>query len=147
MGADIQDTVVIEGSIPEGSKAKVELFFNESGQSLTCDHPIWTSNEIVLTGPGEYVTNKYKTTKYGVYHFREGVYNDKGELIAQGKCGVPNETITFDKTPVPGVPYTPRTPGIPRTGISEWLGYVALAAFLVTIMGGALVYTARRRDM
>ena len=87
VGKPIHDLLIVEGTVPEGAYATVDLFYNQSGEMKTCGKPIWTSSNILLTrSPWRYATNPYVTTMDGQYHFRESVFDRHGKLIAQGKC-------------------------------------------------------------
>ena len=114
VGKPIHDLLIVEGEIPEGAYATVDLFYNQSGEAKTCSKPVWTSAKVMLNrGAGEYATGSFTTKKEGLYHFRESVFDRHGKLIAQGKCGEDSETVKVEKPGTPPPPSTPPTPGTP----------------------------------
>ncbi|WP_278971994.1 hypothetical protein [Mobiluncus mulieris] len=114
VGKPIHDLLIVEGTVPEGAYATVDLFYNQSGEAKTCSKPVWTSAKVMLNrGAGEYATGSFTTKKEGLYHFRENVFDRHGKLIAQGKCGEDSETVKVEKPGTPPPPSTPPTPGTP----------------------------------
>ncbi|MBB5845780.1 hypothetical protein F4555_000576 [Mobiluncus mulieris] len=114
IGDPIHDLLIVDGEIPEGAYATVDLFYNQSGEAKTCSKPVWTSAKVMLNrGAGEYATGSFTTKKEGLYHFRESVFDRHGKLIAQGKCGEDSETVKVEKPGTPPPPSTPPTPGTP----------------------------------
>ena len=98
VGKPIHDLLIVEGTVPEGAYATVDLFYNQSGEAKTCSKPVWTSAKVMLDrGAGEYATGSFTTKKEGLYHFRESVFDRHGKLIAQGKCGEDSETVKVEK--------------------------------------------------
>lgn len=94
VGDSIWDEVVVEGEVAEGDYVVVDLFTWEEGEAPTCDEPVWTSDPIMLDGEGVYTTGKYVTLTAAVHGFRETTYSAEGEILSQGLCGEPEETVT-----------------------------------------------------
>ena len=136
VGKPIHDLLIVEGTVPEGAYATVDLFYNQSGEMKTCGKPVWTSEKLKVPPftPATLKTGEFKTRISGQYHFQETVYDGEGKILAQGDCGADSETlvITPDYPPVA----SNENKGLATTGMNPYVGslsLVLLAAGGVTI--------------
>lgn len=94
VGDAIWDKVIVEGDILDGDYVVVNLYTWAKGAEPTCERPVWTSDQIDVTEAGEYTTGKYVTVGAAEHGFVETYYDADGQIVAQGECGEPDETIT-----------------------------------------------------
>lgn len=149
LGGEVWDTAHVTGTIEKGSTIDFELykFSDDVDESLTgvCDEKtlVWKSKSIKVDSAGIIESGKFTPTESGTYGYIETLRGPDGEIIDQGECGTPSETVLVnDKpkppvkdappapTPAPKVPTTPN-PGVTiKTGNTDGPGMdkVAVAA-------------------
>lgn len=158
------NVIVTDLSVSKGSKfnyeAVVDAFWTKDAKATPrCDvkEKVWTSKTLQITGSGEFATNKYKirdvtkTDKGGRLDHVEKLIRVEKEtgkrtVIAEGECGEVTESTIVKEKPVTPVPPAnpPKTP-LAVTGGAD-LGLIGLvAAGLLALGGGAVLYGRRRR--
>lgn len=98
-GAEIWDVLTVTGPVPADAVTRVDLFHAAPGAVLHCAEPVWTTTVPLAAGPGEYRTARYRTTEPGTYGFVERTTTAHGELLSEGRCGEPSETLTVAAPP------------------------------------------------
>ncbi|PWJ61011.1 hypothetical protein B0H03_12117 [Rathayibacter iranicus NCPPB 2253 = VKM Ac-1602] len=99
----IHDTATITGTMPAtGSGLYFTAYQGVEGQPAVCDATtqIFTNKDTpqTVTETGDYDSLEFTATRTGPVYWVESLVSDKGNLIHQGECGIPNET-TLVKNP------------------------------------------------
>ncbi|MEJ6490220.1 hypothetical protein PQI23_10850 [Leucobacter sp. USCH14] len=158
IGEEFDDAALVQGSkIPAGAY----LVFRSYGPHApdaepVCEVPFFTSEKIAVTEAGIYRSGKTSVDRAGHVYWVETLYDAKGKVITEGKCGAPGETTVVTETPpeVPPTPEVPELPGKPSElattgGGFPWLiaagGLVALLAAGVTLWFGRRLALHRER--
>lgn len=138
-GDPIRDTAIVTGEVLPGTRVVFDLF-GPSAEAV-CETPVFSSDAVAVTGPGEYpMTDSYTDTVAGRYHWVERLLGPDGTQLAFGTCGAPNETTVVvprpTPTPTPPAPTAPPVTPTPPTGLATTgsepflLGGLALALLL-----------------
>ena len=155
-GDKIGDTVVVQGSLPEGSYSQVNLYKWDKGTAPKCESPVWTSQRVAHSNqPGEYKTDLYTTgsEEKVSYGFVESTFDKNGNLISRGKCGASSETLTTGTVPKPGPSASPSGPGkaapkkppLANTGANVTMLAGIAVGFVVLGAAGIAAYNYRRK--
>ena len=150
VGDSIWDTIQVDGDILDGDYTVVNLYTWETGSEPTCENPVWTSEEIALTpGTTEYTTGTFVTVEAKEHGFVETTYDAEGEMIAQGECGTPDETITVtggdEDEGGASTDEGDASGDLATTGIDPTM-LLLIAAGLVTAGVGTTVAVSRRKN-
>lgn len=101
VGENFHDTALVSGDVPEGAYLVFEAFGpQDEAETPKCEDPFFTSKKISVPGAGYYTSGDTKVTKAGVVYWVETLYNQVGEVLHKGKCGIPSETTKV-------IPYEP----------------------------------------
>ena len=132
-GARARDTASVTGTIPEG----MVLVFRAFAQHGVADGPlcdestlVFTSEEVPVDAPGRYTSESTRFERPGTYFWVETLYDEQGNPLHVGECGIPTETTEV------------RVGSLASTGlpIGQTLG---IATLLVGLGAGALVAVRR----
>jgi hypothetical protein len=143
-GVDLWDVLTVTGTAPAGAVAVVDLFHAPVGEELVCTTPVWTSEPVDLTGgAGDYATGRYTAAEPGTYGFVERTRDAGGDLVSQGACGEPSETLTV-AAPEPGPAEPAPGEALAVTGgdVGRWS---ALAVLLLAVGAVFVGHRARVR--
>jgi hypothetical protein len=127
----VRDVATMVGSAAPGTTLTFELYTWPSGGEPSCVTPLWTSDPIPLTGPGQ-VTSDEVTVELvtGTLGFVEVTRGADGRVLGRSACGEPTETLAAIRE-------------LAQTGGEPW-PLVAVAAGLL-VVGVLAVAVARRR--
>lgn len=116
--AQVFDNLKVEGDVPEGAYATVDLhyFGEDENAPAKCDAStvVGTSEKIAVTGAGDYKTENFEVTKAGKYGFRETLFDKDGNILHQGECGTESETVIVKEAPKTETPAPTPTPETPK---------------------------------
>lgn len=145
-GSSVQDTATVIGALPEGATIVFEAYRGDAGNAVCSDATrVWTSEVANLTA-GYYSADKPLQPTSGTFvpervssqtalWFIETVRDKDGRTLAQGECGVPDETLTLARSELASTGGLP----VPITLVGSALLLVAGLAVV------ALVVIKRRR--
>jgi len=160
VGEDFSDTATVTGSnIPDGSYLVFRAYgpFDEQPADDEAGEPFFVSDQIPVTGPGDYESGVTRVDRAGLVFWVETLYTAEGEILAEGYIGAPGETTVVKenpKTPGPETP-TPEQPTPPgklaETGGGFWampltVGGVLLGASGLTLWFGRRLALYRERN-
>lgn len=139
-GAAVQDTATIAGALPVGAVITFEAYRGIGAPVCSDATRVWTSQPTTLTG-GFYAPAKPLTLTSGSFTpsaqgqvtsvwFVETVRDESGQILAQGECGVPDETLTLTKSVLATTGATPVIPAL-ALGASVLLVGIALSGLVV----------------
>lgn len=142
VGEKAHDTAIVEGTVPAGATVGFELF-KADGEAKECtpENKVFTSKQVKLNGPGEYVSEETVLTEAGTYYWVETVRNSDGATMHRGECGLPDETTIVKDNDGDGAG---RGGGLAKTGVNA--GIIGGFAAVLGLAGGAGVI-ARRKFM
>lgn len=133
--ADVWDVATVTGHPAEGTTLTFELYTWRATDAPSCVDPLWQSQPIALTGPGD-VTSAVTTVPLvtGSLGFVQVTRGADGRVLARGECGEAVETLTA-------------VPELAETGSGDGAWRLAvLAAGLLVVGAGALLLGRRRVD-
>jgi hypothetical protein len=139
-GVEVWDILAVTGTPPEGAAAVVDLFHAPPGAELVCATPVWTSEPVELgDGAGEHVTGRYTAAEAGTYGFVERTRDARGDLVSEGVCGEPSETLTVAAPePAPAEPGPGSPLAVTGGDVGRW------SALAVVLLGVGTVFVAHR---
>lgn len=155
VGDPFEDTALVQGSeIPDGAYLVFRAYGPQpAGEAPACEAPFFTSEKIPVTQAGHYRSGTTSVDRAGNVYWVETLYDAKGKVIAEGKCGAPGETTVVSERP-PGTPPTPPTPEQPplpkppsrlaETGSDGWAGLLGGGIALALIAAGGTLWFGRR---
>lgn len=128
--AEVWDVATVTGVPAAGTTLTFELYTWPSGAEPSCTAPVWVSEALPLTGPGE-LTSPRTTVRpvTGALGFVEVTRGADGRVLGRSACGEPSETL-------------PATPELAWTGADPWR-LAALAGALVVLGAAALAFRRR----
>ncbi|MDH6181122.1 hypothetical protein M2152_001304 [Microbacteriaceae bacterium SG_E_30_P1] len=89
------DTATVTGNVPEGSTI-VFRAFDQTGidDGPLCDAStlVFTSGAVQPKGAGTYRSESTRFERNGIYYWVETLYDEHGNPLHVGECGVPSET-------------------------------------------------------
>lgn len=140
---------------PTGSRTEVALYYAAPGEELVCNEEQLVGSDFIdlVEGKTQYETKYWQTHQPGTFGFvettrpptspecPEGENGEPGEgceeeIISQGVCGDPDETLTIELAVTPPEP-------LAKTG-----GEVTAGLTIMTLLGasGAILIARARRD-
>ncbi len=130
---DVWDEATVSGHPAEGTTLTFELYGWPVGAAPTCSAPVWTSQPVVLTGPGT-VSSPATTvgSVTGNLGFVQVTRGADGRVLSRGRCGEPGETL---------VP----TSELAQTGAGDGLWRLGAVAGALVALGAVDVAVSRRR--
>lgn len=160
VGEDFSDTATVTGTnIPEGSYLIFRAYgpFTEQPTDGEAGEPFFVSEEIPVSGPGDYASGATSVDRAGLVFWVETLYTKDGDVLAEGYIGAPDETtIVKEKPKTPGPetpkPEQPKTPEkLAETGGGTWalplgVGGVLLAGTGITLWFGRRLAQYRERN-
>ncbi|OCI30278.1 hypothetical protein [Oerskovia enterophila] len=145
VGENFDDTAKVTGDVPEGAELVFRAYGpQESGATPVCTgEPVFTSAEIPVTGEGDYKSGTTKVDSVGKVYWVETLYDESGEVLHEGECGLPNETTNVVDGGGNQAANTTGAKDLAKTGTQA--GIVAALALALTAGGIALAVASKRR--
>lgn len=155
VGDPFEDTALVQGSeIPVGAYLVFRAYGpQETDAEPVCEVPFFISEEILVTQAGHYRSGTTSVDRAGNVFWIETLYDAKGKVIAEGRCGAPGETTVVTEPPpgTPPAPPTPEQPPLPEpptelaiTGGDGWMQLVWGGIALSLIATGGTLWFGRR---
>lgn len=141
LGDPAHDVAIVTGTPPAGATLTFEAY-RQTGDMASCttQELVFTSDPVIVGGPGEYSSGDVVFTEYGTYYWIETLRDADGEILHRGLCGAPNETTKVVKTPTS----TELPPELVVTGAGDWLPLLAGGAAVALIAAGVTLWFGRR---
>ena len=108
-GEPAYDTAQVTGEVPEG----MTLVFRAYAQHGVEDGPLcddstleFTSREVAIPGEGSYRSESTLFDRPGTYYWVETLYDEHGNALHVGECGIPSETtqVSLSSLALTGLP-------------------------------------------
>lgn len=150
VGEDFADVATVSGTnIPAGAYLVFRAYgpFEAAPEPGEEDEPFFVSEQIPVTGPGDYASGPTRVEAPGLVFWVETLYSAGGEVLAEGWLGAPGETTTVTERPTPPPPpekpETPTPPKLAYTGGGDWWLPVGLGGLGLAGLGGMLLFGRR----
>lgn len=101
VGDPITDTAIVDGTVPDGSYLVFRAYgpFPEQPATEEEVEPFFTSEQVTVDGPGEYLSGKTSVAEAGLVFWVETLHGPDGEVLAEGFIGAPGETTIVHDRP------------------------------------------------
>lgn len=132
-GALAKDTATVTGKMPDGAVLVFRAFAQQGvADGPLCDEStlVFTSDKVPVDGPGRYTSESTKFDQAGTYFWVETLYDEEGNPLHVGECGIATETTEV------------RLEALARTGFPIG-GTIGLATVLLGLGVGVLVAVRR----
>lgn len=116
-GGPFDDVALVQGSsIPDGAYLVFRAYGPQpSDEAPVCQDPIYESGQVPVTGPGVYRSGTVSVSMAGDVHWVGTLYDQAGQVLANGVCGAPGETTTITTPPSTPTPTPTPTPSVTPT--------------------------------
>lgn len=146
VGEDFADVAIVTGTnIPAGAYLVFRAYgpFDAMPEPGEEGQPFFVSEQIPVTGPGDYGSGPTRVEAPGLVFWVETLYTAGGEVLAQGFIGAPGEMTVVTERTTPPPPEPPLPPELAYTGVGDWMLPAGLGAGGLLALGGMLLFGRR----